>query len=78
MVGEKLDRDKLNHTMIYDKLFNSVQCTIVNYIEDKISGDLDLKVNKKKKKSLIQIFEDYAPTEVVCENCENNWSSIEW
>lgn len=59
-VGEGIKNEKeLKHDLILSRILCSDRCEIVNYIKDTIEGRLQSPHKKKKKRSLLEMFEEH-------------------
>lgn len=73
------DIEELEHSMLFQKILCTDNCTILNYVRDKIEGKLEKKVKRRKKLGeLIQTVQkenDCSEDEVI-----NSifWSGTQW
>jgi hypothetical protein len=83
LLGEGVNRDELSFNMTFHRILNSKECTINNYIKNKIEGKLQERKVKKRKsfqKNLHKYSELMDCTEQEALNivCKDVWTNIEW
>ncbi len=88
LVGEGIDRDKLNFTMQNHRYLTNEDCRTTSIIQDKIEGKLE-DINKKpstkqKVSEILKLVNQHLKTnecsiDEAIECCDSNvWSEIEW
>jgi hypothetical protein len=88
LVGEGVDRDKLNFTMQNHRYLTIEDCRITNLIQDKIEGKLE-DINKKpstkqKVSEILKLVNQHLKAnecdiDEAIECCDTNvWNEVEW
>lgn len=88
-VGKKPDEGEMKHLLLFNRIMCEDNCTIYNYVLDKIEGQLEeipakkLK-NKKRVRELLRIAQEYLD-EQGCDSiqealtCKTYWADeVEW
>jgi hypothetical protein len=87
LVGEGIDRDKLNFTMQNNRYLCTEDCRVTNLIQDKIEGkieDISKKPSKKQRVSEIlklvnqHLKENNCEIDEAIECCDFNWEEAQW
>lgn len=77
-IGEKMDKTKFKHSQLFEEVLCTDECSLVNWIDRKIKGELE-KTKVKRKNDFVEIVEDnniYINNYYY--NLENNWKDVEW
>lgn len=83
LVGEGIEKDRLNHILNFHRLFNTESCEMVEYINRKIEGEVGC--SQERLCDAIQEYkqchhkEECTDTEVMCEVCDiSSIGSAKW
>jgi hypothetical protein len=82
LLGEGVDRDKMNFSLQAEQYLNTEECEMLQFISDKIEGKLEPNKKKTSKRRLHELLEqfrnDFGCTDAeVLEAC-CNWETLEW
>lgn len=87
LIGEGVDRDRLNFTMQNHRYLCTEECKMINLIQDKIEGKLE-DINKKpttkqKVSEILKLVNQHLKTndcsiDEAIECCDFNWSETSW
>lgn len=86
MLGEGVDRDKLNFTMQNHRFLCTEDCKMINLIQDKIEGKLQeigkKKTTKQRVSEILKLVNQHMKTndceiDEAVENC-CDWKNISW
>jgi hypothetical protein len=85
LVGNKINRDKLNHIIIFNRLLGSTSCTMIDFIKIKIAENFkSCNVNFNEYGSGIDDYltyytnnvKDCPKADIINNSC--SWGTIEW
>jgi hypothetical protein len=77
-VGEGPDKEKLRHNQLFYNILCTDECEIADWINKKINGDLEGRVNKLKMKDhkVYDFNYGYNDSDKISDCC--NWGELEW
>lgn len=83
LLGEGVNRDELSFVMNFHRILNSKECSIYDFVKNKIKGKLEecgLIVSNDFQQNLHQYSESINCTEQEALNtvCKNIWANAEW
>lgn len=83
LLGEGVNRDELSFTMNFHRILDSKECSIYNFVKDKIKCKLEqceLTVSNNFQQNLDKYSKKLKCTEQETINtvCENIWANAEW
>lgn len=75
----KKDEDKLKHSYLMSKYFSDDSCSIVDYVNRKLSGELDAEYRRRKSLYKIERFEfSWECNDMYDDTSCCEWKAIEW
>lgn len=78
-VGDGIeDNEELEHALLFHRILCTDNCTILNYVRDKIEGKLEHKSKRKKLGELIKILGQQEDTTEEDALAFMHWESISW
>lgn len=77
-IGEGVDRDKMRFYMQNNRFLCEDNCTLTEYIKDKIEGKEKNDHQKKINNNILECIENIACDNCKAEKCTCNWSEINW
>jgi len=85
LLGEGVDRDRLNHTIQSHRYLCIDNCEMTNFIADKIAGRLETEVRahgaKNRFKEAMRLVQQYLETQDDASQAASdccNWAEAEW
>lgn len=82
LLGDGVDRDKLNHTMQNHRFLCTDNCEMIKFIKDKIEGNLEpakRKTGVKRLQDLLQqIKHEFNCTDQEALEQVMHWQEVEW
>ena len=83
LLGEGVSRDELRFTMNFHRILNSKECSIYDFVKNKIKGKLEecgVEVSNDFQKNIYHYSEvlNCTEQEVINTVCKNIWANAEW